>query len=498
MSKKKIILMILMIITILQISIRIYIGNDKNYYHMDEAYSYGLINYERLNITDNPDFSNKWHDKQYYLDYLEINQDEKNNWIPVYENQKNDVHPPLYYLMLRIVSNFSIDNFTKWTGIILNIIFFVCSNYFIYQISKIIFKNPIYGIFACIINGLSLISLNSSSYIRMYELANLMTLILTWGHIRIWKKEKIKWKDCILISVAFILGGLTHYYVLLYGLGIYLVYTWKCWRAKQYNSLKKYQISVACSGILYLCIFPYAIEHIFFSYRGMNNTGKPNWILQISGYLQILNKEIFHYLAIPFIIILIFLYKKNRNKNSKENILYLLIIPIILYLCIVISKAPYIEVRYIMPIYSSIIIAILYIAKNIIQKGRKQKETLFILAFLYAIMLYSPMVTKVKLDFIYKQYQPVVQKIETENKPIVYLFNPQENRFLDDIYLFTLTDKSIILEGENGNKILKEIIEQKQNFILIGSDKEIEKWKDKLNLEWIENMNAVKVFKTTF
>ena len=108
------------------------------------------------------------------------------------------------------------------------------------------------------------------------------------------------------------------------------------------------------------------------------------------------------------------------------------------------------------------------------------------------------MVTKVKLDFIYKQYQPVVQKIETENKPIVYLFNPQENRFLDDIYLFTLTDKSIILEGENGNKILKEIIEQKQNFILIGSDKEIEKWKDKLNLEWIENMNAVKVFKTTF
>lgn len=199
------ILLILVIITILQISIRIYIGNEKTYFHIDEAYSYGLMNYERLNITDNPDFSNNWHTKQYYLDYLEVNQEEKNNWLPVYENQKNDVHPPLYYFFLRMTTNFTIDNFTKWTGITLNIIFFVLSNFFIYQISKKIFKNPIYGILACIINGFSLISLNSSSYIRMYELANLMTLVITWTHLRIWKKENIKGKDYLWISLSFLI-----------------------------------------------------------------------------------------------------------------------------------------------------------------------------------------------------------------------------------------------------------------------------------------------------
>ena len=129
MSRKKIILLILVIITILQISIRIYMGNEKTYFHMDEAYSYGLMNAERLNITDNPDFSNTWHTNQYYLDYLEVNQEEKNNWLPVYENQKNDVHPPLYYFLLRIANSFTIDNFTKWTGIILNIIFFTFSNF---------------------------------------------------------------------------------------------------------------------------------------------------------------------------------------------------------------------------------------------------------------------------------------------------------------------------------------------------------------------------------
>ena len=499
MSRKKTILVILIIITILQISIRIYMGNEKTYFHMDEAYSYGLMNYERLNITDNLDFSNTWHTKQYYLDYLEVNQEEKNNWLPVYENQKNDVHPPLYYFLLRMVASFTIDNFTKWTGIILNIIFFTVSNFLIYKISKIILKNPIYGILACVINGFSLISLNSSTYIRMYELANLMTLVITFVHVRIWNKPTVKIKDYIIISFSLLFGGLTHYYVLLYGLGIYLVYSLNCWKKKDYKQLKNYQITVIATGILYLCIFPYIIQHIFFSYRGIGQTEHQNLLIQIIGYLQIINKEIFHYLAIPFIIILIFLYKKNKGKETKnEKAIYLLIIPIILYFCIVIPKAPYIEVRYIMPIYSSIIISILYITKKIIKKGRKEKETLFIIIFLYAILLYSPNITKIKPDFTYTQYKTIVQKIETENKPIVYLFNPQNNRFLDDIYLFTLTDKSIILEGETGNDILEEIKRQKQEFILIGEEKEIEKWKEKLNLQWLQNMNAVQIYQVTF
>ena len=89
---------------------------------MDEMYSYGLMNYNKLNIADNEDFQNVWHNKEYYLDYLTVNQNEKWNLKPVYENQKNDVHPPLYYLLLRISASFTIDRFSKWSGIILNII----------------------------------------------------------------------------------------------------------------------------------------------------------------------------------------------------------------------------------------------------------------------------------------------------------------------------------------------------------------------------------------
>ena len=43
---------------------------------MDEAYSYGLANYSNIEIQRNPDFYNNWHNKEYYIDYLSVQDDE--------------------------------------------------------------------------------------------------------------------------------------------------------------------------------------------------------------------------------------------------------------------------------------------------------------------------------------------------------------------------------------------------------------------------------------
>ena len=82
MKNKKEILMIA-ILLIIQTIIYIYVGSEKAYIHIDEAYSYGLTNYGRVEIEENPDFYNTWHDKEYYEDYLAVNKDEKWNFAPV-------------------------------------------------------------------------------------------------------------------------------------------------------------------------------------------------------------------------------------------------------------------------------------------------------------------------------------------------------------------------------------------------------------------------------
>ena len=62
------------------------------------------------------------------------------NYTQVYENQKNDVHPPFYYLILRFAMFFTKGHFSKWGGIVLNIIIYIFITIFMYLILKKLLK----------------------------------------------------------------------------------------------------------------------------------------------------------------------------------------------------------------------------------------------------------------------------------------------------------------------------------------------------------------------
>ena len=66
MEKKKYEKIIISIILIIQTIIFIIVGANKSYIHMDEAYSLGLASYDKVEIQDNENFYNIWHDGKYY------------------------------------------------------------------------------------------------------------------------------------------------------------------------------------------------------------------------------------------------------------------------------------------------------------------------------------------------------------------------------------------------------------------------------------------------
>lgn len=131
---------------------------------------------------------NNWHDKDYYKDYLTIDENEKYDFSRVYSNQIEDVHPPLYYLLLRIACTFNIGEFSIWPGTILNIIIFIIASIFLFLIAKEIFKSPYYALLICFVTGFSLAVIETVMYVRMYELLVLNILMLIYWHIR----KKIK------------------------------------------------------------------------------------------------------------------------------------------------------------------------------------------------------------------------------------------------------------------------------------------------------------------
>ena len=508
----------LLFIIIIQIIVYIFLGTQKQYIHMDEAYSIGLTNYDKVEITQNEDFYNNWHTKQYYEDYISIGKDELTNISPVYENQKNDVHPPFYYLLLRIAYSFNTDHFSKWPGIILNIIILTLSNILVYKILEQIIKDKKKALLICFVNGLVVSSLESVMYIRMYALNALMLLLVAYIHMQNFKKENITIKTLIAIGITVLISVLTHYYNLIYIAVIYIIYMIIYIKNKQYKNAVKYTTPMIIAGILFLVIFPYSIQHVFMGYRGQgvlsNFTNIYQMMINFTIYMYIVNNTIFNRLLglILLFFIGVAVYKLTKNKKIVLKIenkkLLLITIPAIIYFIIVAVSSPYTEVRYIIPVCSFLFIYIIYILNLVIDKLVEEKYSRIAFTVVLLFILIMPILTHQKIDNLYLEHKQIIKQVEEKyaDLPTIYLFNTNQNRFLDDIYLFTKIEESYILDLENANEeTIEKILENKdiENGIILWVNEgfERENYIDMImsvinfkNCEHLKRMNACDIY----
>jgi hypothetical protein len=495
----------LIVILAIQLIVYIFMGVQKSYIHMDEAYSIGLTNYDKVEITDNENFYGNWHNSAYYEDYLSISQEEVKDLKPVYENQKNDVHPPFYYLLLRIAYSFHLNEFSKWPGIILNIIIFICSNILIYKILTKIIKNKKIALLMCLVSGLVISSLESVTYIRMYALNSFILLAIAYLHILNYKKEELDIKNLILIGTATLIASLTHYYNIIYIGIIYLIYAIIYLKNKQYKNLRKYTLTMVIAAICSLAIFPYSIKHIFMGYRGqgvLETFKEPSkMISNLANYITILNEKVFNgtlwLIAIFLVGVCIFKLVKNKQitiKVQNEKLL-LIIIPAIIYFLFVAVSSPYTEIRYIIPVCNFIFIFVIYELYEVINKILKEERNSDILiSIILILILVMPLKTNAKIDNLYLQRKEIVSQVteKYEKIPTIYLFNSNQNRFLDDIYMFTKINESYILKVKDAStEKVQEILQNKDisNGIVVWVNEGFEK---KQYLEMIKNSNNFK------
>ena len=278
---------IIIAIVIIQTIAFIIAGANKSYIHMDETYSLGLANYDKVEIQANNDFYNQWHSKEYYEDYLAVQNKDIGKYSQVYENQKNDVHPPLYYLLLRFAMGFHIGSYSKWEGITLNIIIYAFVTIFVYLIIKKLLegeeKYKEKSAILALVSSLTLASINNVIYIRMYALATLNIVITTYLHLKLLDTKGNNYKLLTAIGISALVGSLTHYYYLFYLAILFIMFVIKYIKEKDYKSLLKYIVTMLLAGVISLIIYPYSIQHMFFGYRGQ---GAISNLTNISKFLS--------------------------------------------------------------------------------------------------------------------------------------------------------------------------------------------------------------------
>ena len=295
-DKKKAIKYLIIIILIL-IGIRVYFGYQKEDFFMDETFSYTLMNMKEGAgmVQTAPGFNNTWISGDKIKNMLTVSNDEILRYDTVYYNQTQDVHPPLYYFLLHTASVLSFGNFTKWTGIVLNIIIFIGICGVLYIIGKKIFKSTIWALVLVAIYGVSTGGIFSTIFIRMYELLILFVLLYLNKVIDILKRniiedKSISKKDIAELIIIFVLGMFTHYHFIIISVIISAIYfvIMLCSKVKL-SRIVTYVLTNISGLLIYSLLYPSFYNHMFGTHRGTESTGN---LLNLNDYAERLKNTV--------------------------------------------------------------------------------------------------------------------------------------------------------------------------------------------------------------
>ena len=428
--------------------------------------------------------------KEDALDYLAIQQEDIFNYFSVYYNQSRDVHPPLFYFLVHFTSTLFYNQFSKYIIFALNLLFFIGT---LITIKKIMDKlnHKELTIPTMILYGASMGAISTVMFQRMYMMLTFFSILYLYYIIK-FIKDNFKIKDKFFFVLTIICGFLTQYYFCIYIVLVFLILAIYLLVNKQFKKcwdFFKPHILAAIIGILF---YPFCIEDIFFSYRGIGSTdNKTNTFLENLQYYgeQIINlfslQNIFIFLIIILIIVLIYkIIKKQLPKIQRQDKLNLtvIILPIIIFIVIVSKIAPFLgenyTSRYIMLLFPIIAIASFYIISFIFNN----KKTLFIITLVVSLCLSINGLINSTPVYLYKDYGKVMELAqENADKYFVYVF---DNYFthLNSMPEFATYKESLILNKNiHDFKLLdNEKLNNENEFILC-----IKNW---LNKEEILNL----------
>lgn len=442
-------------VIIIQLILCILIGTQKKNFFCDEIYSYGLANSENYAFivpeTAKQYAETGWVDQKYFEAYLQVSQEVPFSFRAAFENQKKDVHPPLYYCFLHVFSLLNDGIFTKWTGLALNFVFLVVTDILMLYIAYYLLKDIRLSLIALLLWSFSGAGFSNILLIRMYVMLTCEMLAYVAIHIRLFEKQGIEIRDTLAILFTVACGGLTHYYFYVLAfcfsapICIYLLVN------KENKKLFTYVVNLGAGAVIALCIFPAAFRHVFGGYRGREvianlALGRDDNVMKT--YLQMINDSLFAgkfsiwlkliilltviHILIRYIVKIEWTYDRTTrhvslNINKRNNIPrggiqfvlknemilgFLLIFSYSMFFLIAVRGSNLVHNRYIYPIYPVIAIVVIQIMDRIVREFVRLGWLRIMVLFVIALGLSKGSLVEYRIDFMYDDYDALYQQAQ--------------------------------------------------------------------------------------
>lgn len=419
------------VILCFQILCMIYYGNAKQGYFVDELWSYGLANsYYHPHVYSDNALTERWVSGAYFSDYIKVLPEERFRYGSVLFNQTQDNHPPLFYIVLHTICSFFPNTFSKWYGIIPNMVYFAASMFLLFLLARRMFKSEWLALIPVIAYGFSGGAISNVIYIRMYVLLTVWVLALLNLHVKWIIGNRTEQKDRILLIVVAYLGYMSHYYFFVVAFFTSVFYCLYLLANREKDNLIKYCIAMFLSLIAVAVTFPIAYVKLVFGERGNeavhNFLTLGNLVEHAKRYWSIIGEELFANTQniVGMVIILCGLFtfiswmRRNlRNGQSVKSIfanidaaskrefsvILCLLFVVFGYFIIIQKIAPYQVDRYVFGIYPEVTLLVLYFLYKIVIYWSSKKVS-FAVVLILAIFFAISGASGKNVQYLYKEY----------------------------------------------------------------------------------------------
>ncbi len=396
--KEKIYTILFFAAAFLGLILAVYFGSCKRGFYIDEYYSYTLANGTQLGIGIENGSRLGTEDIK---DQLVSDESEDFRFGQVYENNCNDVHPPLYYYLVHLLSSVYSGGFSKWTGLMVNYLLWIPCLVLAALLSLEISGGrkglalaafSAYCISPAIISGLMLI--------RMYVMLQLFTMLYAYIILRDMRRDKLSVKGFLIpVFATGFLGFLTQYYfvvIMFFLTFFYFIFlVADGWKERAFKRPLAFGAVALASLVATYFYWPVSVFHIFKDYRGTgafkSMTAASGIAERIALYFGNLNLNVFGGLLIIPVMVsaagAYFMIKKGRPglASLRERAVLVLGLSSGCYFLVITKiglKAAYASNRYVYPVYGFfIILTVIGLYEALLRCGRG-KIAAYVTAFL--------------------------------------------------------------------------------------------------------------------
>ena len=448
---------------------------------IDEIYTYGLSNSHFapfLADTKDGDLVDKVLTRQDLLDYVTVNDGESFDFASVYDNQVRDVHPPLYYWLFNIASSLTPNVFSKWTGLVLDLVLYLGCLLLLWRLVYELYDSRDIAVAAVILYGLSGLGLSTMLMIRMYVLMTLWTLLLALLVAR-QLREPRPLRD-LGVGLCILLGLLTQYYFVFYAFFLCAAYVLFRLGQKRWKDAGRFALCAFAGVGLMLLFFPAAIRHL----TADKLVSGGNALEQLSTLSQYRTRLVFFYhearhglktavfVSLFALLGLLLSFKRlraDKGDRSREKNSLVILVPAFVTFVLVALISPVDEQRYIYnlaPIFVAAACLLLHLLRRTLgdYPGRALWQKAALAAMLLAVILQARATPP---KYLYPQapeyydsyavYDALVQ--EHREDPVLYLTDNYSAPVTQDLGQL-LTFRDLLVTNDPDSPALDRYLEQ--------------------------------------